>query len=90
MRDATAWYTLELWAMAELGEGRAERALRLFALAERGYRSSHPGRNETETHGRLEAELRAALGARYEPLMAEARQLDFDAAMDDLASERSG
>ena len=87
MKDATAWYTLELWAMAELGEGRAERALRLFALAERGYRSSHPRRNETETHRRLERDLRAALGARYEPLMAEARQLDFDAAMDELASE---
>jgi predicted ATPase len=89
MKDATAWYTLELWAMAELGEGRAERALRLFALAERGYRGSHPRRNETETHRRLEAELRAAIGARYEPLMAEARQRDFDAAMEELASEAS-
>jgi len=90
MEEATAWYTLELWAMAELGEGRAERALRLFSLAERGYRSSHPRRDETEeteTRRRLEAALRAALGARYEPLMAEARQLDFDAAMEELASD---
>jgi len=86
MTDATAWYTLELWAMAELGEGRAERALRLFALAERGYRGSRPWRTETETHQRLEAALRAALGARYKPLMTEARQLDFDAAMEELAS----
>jgi len=87
MKDATAWYTLELWAMAELGEGRAEHALRLFALAERGYRGSSPRRTETEIHRRLEADLRAALRARYEPLMAEAQQLDFDAAMEELASE---
>jgi hypothetical protein len=37
----------------------------------------------------LEEELRAALGARYEPLRAEARKLDFDAALDELASETS-
>jgi hypothetical protein len=76
--------------MAELGEGRAEHALRLFALAERGYRGSNPRRTETEIHRRLDAQLRAALGARYDPLMAEARRLDFDAALEELASETPG
>jgi predicted ATPase len=89
MKDATAWYTLELWAMAELQEGRAERALRLSSLAERGYQGAHRRRDATETHRRLEEELRAALGARYEPLRAEARKLDFDAALDELTSETS-
>jgi hypothetical protein len=89
MKDATAWYTLELWATAELQEGRAERALRLSSLAERGYQGAHPRRDATETHRRLEEELRAALGARYEPLRAEARKLDFDAALDELTSETS-
>jgi predicted ATPase len=31
-------YTLELWATAELRDGRSERAGQLYALAERGYR----------------------------------------------------
>jgi predicted ATPase len=90
MTDATAWYTLELWAMAVLDEGHAGRSLRLFALAERGYRSAHPRRTETETHRRLEAALQAALGARYAPLMKAARQLDFEAAMEELGSETPG
>jgi predicted ATPase len=89
MNDVSAWYTLELWAAAELIDGRPERAARLFALAERGYdqASALRHRTETETHRRLEADLRAALGDRYEPIVSDVRQLDFDSALESLADE---
>jgi predicted ATPase len=87
-----AGYALALWAMAELREGRTERAARLFALSERGYRlaRSHPWRPDAEIHRRLEADLRSALGDRYGQLVAEARQVDFDAAITELATEAVG
>jgi len=87
-----AGYALGLWATAELREGHAERAARLFALAERGYRRarSHPWGPDAEIHRRLETDLRAALGDRYEGLGAEARQVDFDAAITELAAEAVG
>jgi hypothetical protein len=92
MNDVAAWDTLELWAAAELRQGRAERAVRLFSLAERGYEqaSAHPARTETETHRRLEADLRATLQDRYEPLLEQARTLEFDAAMEALGTETAG
>ncbi|HEV8571566.1 MAG TPA: DUF4062 domain-containing protein [Actinomycetota bacterium] len=87
-----AGYALALWAMAELREGRTERAARLFVLAERGYRQarSHPWRPDAEIHRRLETDLRAALGDRYDELVTEARQPDFDAAITELATEAAG
>jgi predicted ATPase len=89
MKNVAPWDTLELWATAELREGRPERALRFLSLAERGHgqAGSSPRNRETETHRRLEADLRAALGSRYEPLMSEARKLDFEAALEALAGE---
>jgi hypothetical protein len=38
----------------------------------------------------LETDLRAALGDRYDELVAEARQVDFDAAITELATEAVG
>jgi predicted ATPase len=83
---SSASYALELWATAELRDGRIERAGRLLALAERGYRQagSGPWRMEAEVHRQLDTELRAGLGARYEQLLAEARDADFDEAIAQL------
>jgi predicted ATPase len=82
-------YALELWAAAELRAGRAERAGRLFALAERGYRQAgaRPWGRDT-LHERLTAELQAAIGARYEQSLTEARELDFDQAIAQLVRSR--
>ena len=76
-------YGLELWATAELRDGRIERAGQLAALAERGYRQvgSGPWRTDAELHRQLATDLKAALGDRYEQLLAEARTLDFDDAI---------
>lgn len=84
---ASASYALELWAMAELRDGRIERAGQLAALAERGYRqaSIRQWRTEAGPHRRLYAELQTALGDRYEQLLAEARDVDFDDAVAQLA-----
>jgi hypothetical protein len=81
-----ASYALQLWATAELRNRRIERAARLFALGERGYRtaSSHPWRTDAEWHDQLHAELQAALGDRYEQLLAELRDVDFDEAIAEL------
>jgi predicted ATPase len=78
-----ASYALALWATAELRDGRIERAGRLFALAERGYQrvGSGPWRTEAELHRQVSTELQGALGDRYEQLLAEARDLDFDEAI---------
>lgn len=79
--------------LAELGEGRTERAARLFALAERGYGQtrSPPWRPEAEIHRRVESDLRALMSARYDEFMTEARQVDFDIAITDLvAGQPSG
>ena len=87
-----AGFALALWATAELREDSTDRAARLFALAERAYRQARslPWRPEADIHRRLETDLRAALGNRYDELLAEARQLDFDAAIAELATEAVG
>jgi predicted ATPase len=87
-----AGYALEHWATAELGEGHTERAARLFALTVRGYDQtrSHPWGPDAEIYRQLETDLRAALRDRYDGLVAEARQVDFDAAIDELATEAAG
>jgi len=79
-------YALELWATAELREGRIERAGRLFALGERGYRQvgSAPWQTDAELHRQLDTELHAALGDRYGQLPAEAGDVDFDEAIAQL------
>jgi hypothetical protein len=81
-----ASYALELWATAELRAGRVERAGRLFALGEHGYRmaSSHPWRTDAEWHHQLRVELQTALGDRYEQFLAEAHEVDFDEAIAEL------
>jgi hypothetical protein len=83
-----ASYALELWATAELRDGRIEGAGRLFALAERGYRQagSGPWPTDAELHHQVTAELQAALGDRYEQMIAEARDVNYDEAVAHLAS----
>ena len=85
-----ASYALELWATAELRNHRIERAGRLFALGERGFRtaSSHPWRTDAEGHGQLHAELQTALGDRYEHLLTELRDVDFDEAIAELIASQ--
>lgn len=83
-------YALELWATAELRDGRVERAARLFALGARGYRQvdSSLWRTDAELHGQLDTELRAALGDRYGELVAEARGVDFGEAIAQLTQSQ--
>jgi len=80
---SSASYALELWATAELRDGRIDHAGRLFALSERGYRQagSGPWRMDAELHSQLNAELQAGLGDQYERLLAEVRDVDFDEAI---------
>jgi hypothetical protein len=87
-----AGYALALWATAEFREDRTDRAARLFALAERAYRQARslPWASEAEIHRRLETDLRAALGDRYDEFAVEARQVDFDAAITELATAAVG
>jgi hypothetical protein len=70
-------YAVELWATAELRDGRAERAGQLYALANRGYREVgyRLWRTDAEEHDQFDAELRAALGERYEQVLAQAKCL---------------
>jgi ATP/maltotriose-dependent transcriptional regulator MalT len=87
-----ASYGLELWASAMLAGGLLDEAGRRFVLAERGYRQtgSGPWRTDPELH-RHRADLRAALGERYERASAEARDSDFDEAITELlAVDRPG
>jgi predicted ATPase len=79
-------YAVELWATAELRDGRAERAGQLYALANRGYRKVgyRLWRTDAEEHRQFDAELRAALGERYEQVLAQASTADFDRAIDEL------
>jgi predicted ATPase len=81
-----ASYALELWATAELHEGRVEQAGWLFGLAERGYRQvgAGPWRTDSALHEELMTDLRAALGSRYEQFLADARDVDLDAAITEL------
>lgn len=81
---------LGTWAMADLRDGRAEHAGWVFALAERGYRQAGAGdwRPDAEFHGRLSAELQAALGDQYQRLISEVGDIDLDEAITELA--RSG
>jgi predicted ATPase len=79
-------YALELWATAELHDGRAQRAGQLYALADRGYRqaSYRLWRTDAEEHRQFDTELQAALGDRYQQVLVEARTLDWDRAIDEL------
>jgi hypothetical protein len=83
-------YALELWATAELRDGRMERAGRLFALAERGYRQvgSGPWPTDAELHRQVMTKLQAALGDRYERMLAAARDLDYDEAIGELTQSQ--
>jgi predicted ATPase len=79
-------YALEVWARAELGEGRIDRAGRLFALANRGYdeTGSGPWRTDAAGHERLATSIRAALGEGFDATLAEARRIDFGQAVAEL------
>jgi hypothetical protein len=79
-------YALELWATAELRDGRIERAGQLYALAERGTRlvSDQDWPTDADDHRQLDAELRAAFGDRYEQVLANARNIDLDRAVAEL------
>jgi predicted ATPase len=79
-------YALELWAAAELRDGRAERAGQLYALAERGYRQVgyRLWRTDAKEHHQFDTELRAALGDRYGQILAEASTIDLDQAIEKL------
>jgi predicted ATPase len=77
---------LGLWAMADLRDGRAEQAGRLFALGERAYERLGHGqwRPDATSYRRFSSELQAALGDRYEQLLEEARDVNLDDAMSKL------
>jgi predicted ATPase len=79
-------YSLELLATADLRDGRVERAGQLYALADRGYRRTDYRLWPTDAEDRrqLETDLRAALGDRYEQLLAQAHTIDLDRAVDEL------
>jgi hypothetical protein len=79
-------YALELWATAELRDGRAERAGQLYALADRGYGQAgyRMWRTHAVEHRQFDTELRAALGDRYEQVLAQARTTDLDRAIGEL------
>ena len=79
-------YALELWATAELRDGQVERAGQLYAVADRGYRQAgyRLWRTDEEEHRQLDTELRTALGDRYEQVLAQARTIDLDRAVDEL------
>jgi predicted ATPase len=79
-------YALELWATAELRDDRVERAGQLYALADRGYRQAgyRLWRTDAEEHRQLDAELRAALGDRYEQVLAQSQTEDLNKAVGEL------
>jgi hypothetical protein len=79
-------YALELWATAELWDGQTERAGKLYALSDRANRQVNYRLWPTDAkdHHRLDADLRAALGDRYEQLLAQARTVDLDRAIAEL------
>jgi hypothetical protein len=79
-------YALELWATAELREGQAERAGQLYALANRANRQVgyEVWPTDAKDHRQLDAELRSVLGDRYQQVLAQARRLDWDRAIDEL------
>jgi hypothetical protein len=83
-----AAYALELWAAAELRDGRIERAGWLLALSDRSYRQagSHPWRTTAELHHQVHKELQVALGDRYKQILAQARNVDLDDALTELIS----
>jgi tetratricopeptide (TPR) repeat protein len=86
LRNVSAMsYALELWATAELRDGRIERAGHLYALADSswpvGYRVWP---TDAEEHRTLDTELRTALGDRYEQMFAQARTAGLDRAVDEL------
>ena len=84
-------YALELWAAAELRDGLGERAGQLYALAERGYRQMgyRLWRTDGKEHHQFDTDLRAALGDRYEQVLAEAGTIDLDPAIEKLIASDS-
>jgi hypothetical protein len=86
-----AAYALELWAAAEVRDGRFERAGWLLALSDRSYREagSHPWRTTAELHDQVRKELQVALGDRYEQILARARNVDLNNALTELLSPPS-
>ncbi len=76
-------YALELWATAELRDDQVERAGQLYALAERGYRQAgyRLWRTDAEEHRQFDVELRAALGDRYEQVLAQSQTEDLNKAV---------
>jgi hypothetical protein len=60
------------------GRGTAERAGQLYALAECGYRQAgyQLWRTDAEEHRQFDTELRAALGDRYEEVLAQSQTID--------------
>jgi hypothetical protein len=79
-------FALELLATAALQQGDADRAARLFAMAERGYHvaGSQPWLSEAEQHAALERDIHAALGDRYAGIEAEVEAGDLDAHIEDV------
>jgi predicted ATPase len=79
-------YALELWATAEFRDGQTERAGQLYALADRANRQVNYRLWPTDAkdHRRLDTDLRAALGDRYEQVLAQARTVDLDRAIAEL------
>jgi hypothetical protein len=85
---ASAAYALELWAAAELRDGRAERAGRLYALAVKawGMASAQPWRTERRLHREIIEGLERALGDKLPGYVDAAHELDLDDAVTELAS----
>jgi predicted ATPase len=92
LRNVSAMsYALEIWATAELRDGRIERAGQLYALADRSWPAGYGvWPTDAEEHRQLDAGLRAGLGGRYEQMLAQARTVDLDRAIDELVESDPG
>jgi predicted ATPase len=77
--------SLELWAAAEMQDDRLERAGRLYALADRAYGLARAQPWRPDPLEESIDRLRDALGDRLDKLFVDARALDLDAAIADLA-----
>ena len=83
--QASSGLSLELWAAAELLEDRVARAGRLYGLADRAYGLARAQPWRPDALDASMEQLRAALGPRLDELVVEARALDLDAAIAELA-----
>jgi predicted ATPase len=77
--------SLELWAAAEMQDDRLERAGRLYALADRAYGLARAQPWRPNPLDESMERLRDALGGRLDKLFVDARALDLDAAIAELA-----